>query len=66
MTPAKTCVHQMEIQQGHFCRSLRLPADADEEGVNAKYREGLLHITIPKRKDARRYESPPRRASEGA
>ena len=49
-TPAKTCVHQMEIQQGHFCRSLRLPADASEETVSARYREGLLAVTIPKRK----------------
>jgi HSP20 family protein len=49
---AKTCVHQMEIEQGRFCRSLRLPADADEEGVSAKYREGLLVLTVPKRKAA--------------
>jgi HSP20 family protein len=45
----KVCVHQMEIEQGHFCRRLRLPDDADESSVEARHRDGFLLISIPKR-----------------
>jgi HSP20 family protein len=46
--PEKVCVHQVEIEQGPFCRRLRLPGDADESAVSARYRDGLLHVLIPK------------------
>lgn len=45
----KVCLHQMEIEQGTFRRRLRLPPDAAEEDVTARYRDGLLTIRIPKR-----------------
>ena len=45
----KVCVHQLEIEQGHFCRRLRLPDDADESSVAARHREGFLLISLPKR-----------------
>jgi len=45
----KVCVHQMEIEQGHFCRRLRLPDDADGASVSARHREGFLLVSIPKR-----------------
>jgi len=45
----KICLHQMEIEEGPFRRSLRLPADADETAVSARYRDGFLYISIPKR-----------------
>jgi HSP20 family protein len=41
--------HQREIEEGRYRRRLRLPADADTENISARYREGLLHINIPKR-----------------
>ena len=49
MARDKVCVHQAEIEQGHFCRRLRLPADADENDVSARYREGLLVVRVGKR-----------------
>jgi len=49
----KVRVHQMEIEQGHFCRRLPLPPDADEAAVSARHREGLLYITVPKRSASR-------------
>ena len=45
----KVCVHQMEIEQGQFCRRVHLPDDADEASVSARHRDGFLTITIPKR-----------------
>jgi HSP20 family protein len=46
----KVCVHQMEIQQGQFRRRIHLPDDADPQIISARYREGLLHISIPKKR----------------
>ena len=48
-TRDKTCLHQMEIEQGQFCRRLPLPEDAETEDISARYRDGLLRISIPKR-----------------
>ena len=33
----------------HFSRSFTLPDDIDPEGVNAKFQNGLLTITIPRK-----------------
>jgi len=46
----KVRVHQMEIEQGRFRRRIPLPADADVEGITARYRDGLLRIQVPKRR----------------
>jgi HSP20 family protein len=45
----KVCVHQMEIEQGQFHRRLHLPDDADVESVSARYRDGFLQVSIPKK-----------------
>ena len=34
-----------------FARSLRLGANVDEETITAEYRDGVLHITLPKAKE---------------
>ena len=34
-----------------FARSLRLGANVDEENITAEYRDGVLHITLPKAKE---------------
>ena len=39
-----------ERQFGAFSRSFRLPADADEHGVKAELKDGVLNITVPKQK----------------
>jgi len=49
MSRDKVGVYQAEIEQGHFCRRLRLPADAEENNVSAHYREGLLVVRVGKR-----------------
>ena len=40
-----------ERQFGAFSRSFRLPADADETGVDAKLKDGVLTIVVPKHKE---------------
>ncbi len=37
-----------ERQYGAFSRSFRLPGDADEAGVSADLKDGVLTITVPK------------------
>ena len=39
-----------EFRYGSFSRSFRLPKEkVNEEGINAKYENGILNLTIPKR-----------------
>jgi HSP20 family protein len=46
---AKTAVHIHERFDGRFRRVITLPEDADPEGVNAQYRDGLLHVSVKRR-----------------
>jgi HSP20 family protein len=41
-----------ERQYGSFSRSFRLPADADGDKVEAHLKDGVLHVTVPKRSGA--------------
>jgi len=44
-----------EFSYQSFQRSFELPKQVvDEESINARYDNGLLHITIPKREEAKR------------
>lgn len=52
----KASVHINERFRGKFKRVVSLPDDADPNGVNAAYRDGILHIQVK-----RREESQPRR-----
>lgn len=44
--------HRIERSYGTFRRVLSLPADADENGINAHMENGVLHIEIGKTKQA--------------
>jgi len=45
------CVfHQMEIQNGEFFTSLRIPAPINKNAISAVYENGFLQITLPKSK----------------
>jgi HSP20 family protein len=52
----KVAVHIDERFAGAFRRVVTLPEDADSNAVEAKYRDGVLHVRI-----LRRQESQPRR-----
>ena len=55
---AKATVHIDERFAGRFRRVVTLPEDADPNAVQAKYRDGVLHISVQRREAAQ-----PRRIS---
>ena len=55
-TEEKTCDCLIsERSYGKFQRRLSLPADADADKIEAKYRHGVLKVTIGKDKDSARH-----------
>jgi len=49
---AKATVHIEERFAGRFRRVVSLPDDVDPNGVNANYRNGLLHISVRRQEAA--------------
>ncbi len=49
---SKTAVHINERFAGRFRRALSMPDDADPEGVEARLRDGVLHITVRRKASA--------------
>jgi HSP20 family protein len=45
--------HRNERASGKFFRTLDLPVDVDDSGVQAEYKNGLLLVTIPKAEKAK-------------
>jgi HSP20 family protein len=45
-------VHRIERRYGAFSRTIQLPADVDEDKVNANYKDGVLKLNLPKTKEA--------------
>ncbi len=45
----KAAVHIDERFAGRFRRVVSLPDDIDADNVHAKYRNGVLHVSIPRR-----------------
>ncbi len=41
-------VHSAELRRGKFSRSFALPTEVDEEQVDARYKNGILTITLNK------------------
>lgn len=46
--------YRCEISRGAFARTVALPSDVDADKVQANFNEGILEITLPKIKEARR------------
>uniref|UniRef100_UPI003569F0A3 Hsp20/alpha crystallin family protein n=1 Tax=Novipirellula sp. TaxID=2795430 RepID=UPI003569F0A3 len=40
--------HRQECSYGKFSRMIELPGDIDSEKVSADFKNGVLHITLPK------------------
>lgn len=45
---------QLEIEYGSFERTFELPAMVDESKIEALYRDGLLTVTLPKKRSSRK------------
>jgi len=45
--------HRVERAYGSFERSFSLPTNVDPDKVHAVYRHGVLHLTLPKREEAK-------------
>jgi HSP20 family protein len=45
--------YRRERFNGSFRRAITLPDDVDQDRVEAKYRDGVLHITVQRRESAR-------------
>ncbi len=50
--PSIACIHQLEIELGPFERTITLPAVVDANRVSSVFSDGILVITLPKRKKA--------------
>ena len=44
--------HRVERSYGSFQRSVHLGDDVNPEQVNAEYKDGVLHVTVPKSEQA--------------
>ena len=42
--------YHSEISSGSYCRTLVLPEEVDEDKVKAKFKDGILELTLPKAK----------------
>lgn len=40
--------HRVEHRYGRFTRTIQLPQDANDQAIEAVYRQGILHVTVPK------------------
>ena len=45
--------HRVERSYGSFSRSFTLPNVVDTANIKAEYRDGVLHMTLPKREEAK-------------
>ncbi|MCL4690997.1 MAG: Hsp20/alpha crystallin family protein [Candidatus Hydrogenedentes bacterium] len=45
--------HRIERRYGTFQRSFEIPGGFDAEKVNARFEDGVLHVTLPKREEAK-------------
>jgi HSP20 family protein len=48
----RVSVYSRERVGGRFKRAINLPEDADATQVNATYRDGVLHVSVPRREAA--------------
>lgn len=46
--------YRCEISSGEYARTLTLPAEVDEGKAKAKFKDGILELTLPKKQKAKR------------
>lgn len=45
--------HRVERAYGSFSRSFTLPSMVDTEKIKAEFKDGVLHLTLPKKEEAK-------------
>jgi len=45
------CVHQLEIELGHFNRAVTLPGLIEVDKVSSVYTNGILKVSLPKKQE---------------
>ncbi len=45
--------HRVERSYGNFSRSFTLPQTVNTENVKAEFRDGILHVSLPKREETK-------------
>ena len=50
--------HRIERSYGSFCRSFQLPTTVRADRIKAKYKDGVLSITLPKTEEVKPKEIP--------
>jgi HSP20 family protein len=45
--------HRVERAYGSFARSFTLPEDVDDDGINARFKGGMLHLSLKKSEKAK-------------
>jgi len=48
--------HLIERSYGSFARAIRLPKEVQSDKISASYRNGILKVTLPKSKEAKKKE----------
>lgn len=51
--PEEATLYRRERYYGAFRRVVTLPEDVDPDKVKAGYRDGILHVTVPRRESVR-------------
>ena len=47
--------YRHEIRSGNFLRTVALPSSVDEKAIKAKFKDGLLELTLPKLESEKRH-----------
>ena len=50
--------HRIERHHGEFRRVIRLPGKIDQEKVEASYKQGVLHVSVPKSEEVKPKQIP--------
>lgn len=50
------CIHQLEIELGPFDRTVTLPTIVDANRVSSVFSDGILVVTLPKKKKIRKVQ----------
>ena len=45
-----TCIHQLEIEHGEFCRTIPMPTPIAPMATHSAYKKGYLKVLLPKQK----------------